>query len=203
MRWIVRLFAVLMMLGGLGAGFVYPRLAENATREIGRWIVYEQSTGFAPVTAELPALNRPIRAFLDIRLSAPLVVSSGGALITVTGAIEGQTVLAAAVNVDQIQTKLVDPQSGQLDATVDLGEIANPKAGTYTFTAGPGDAEADRLMRAALVIVEGGMPVEPNVQPIGLVVLALGFVLLVVSFRRSRTNPNSQPPAPKWGRGGS
>lgn len=202
MRWIVRLFAVLLMLGGLGAGFVYPRLAESATRELGRWSVYEQSTGFAPVTAELPALNRPIRASLDLRLSAPLVVSSGGALITVTGAIDGETVLAAAVNVDQIQTRLVDPQSGQLDATVELGEVGNPKSGAYTFTAGPGDAETDRLVRAELVIVEGGMPVEPQVQPVGFVVLALGFILMVVSFRRRSDNPNSQPPAPKWGRGG-
>ena len=200
-----RLFFLLFMLFGVGAGVVYPWMANNvAGREIGRWQVYERPAGFVPVTLDLPATNAPIRAFFDIRLNGPLVLSSGGSLLTITGAVDGQTVLARSVAVTEITTRLVDPQSAALESTFDLGTVANPKAGSYVFTTGPGDVEAQRLERVWLRIEEGLKQPDDYAQPVGFAAMAIGFIGLVLSFRRSSrpANPNTQPQPPKWGRGG-
>lgn len=204
MRWIARLFFLLVTLFGAGAGVVYPWMAENvAGREIGRWTVYDRAGGFVPVTAELAALSAPIRAAFEIRLNGPLVLSSGGSLLTITGSVDGQTVLARTVGVTELKTRLVDPQSAALDAEYDLGAVENPMAGSYVFTTGPGDVETERLESVVLRLEEGIRPPDEYAQPIGFAAMAIGFIGLVISFRGpSRpANPNTQPPPPRWGRG--
>ena len=56
-----------------------------------------------------------------------------------------------------------------------------------------------------IVLATGHGPIDPRLQPAGFALMAIGFVGLVLSFRRGGPpgNPNSQPPRPRWGRGGA
>jgi hypothetical protein len=204
MRWVFRLFFLLMFLGGLGAGIVYPWMSANLVgREFGSWTVFGADSGFVPVTTELPGTGVPVTALLDIRLNGPLVLASPGALLTFSGTVDGQEVIARAITLSEIRARLVDPQSGELQATVEVGRITSPQRGVHVFTVGPGTREQHRLMGVTLTLEQGLGATPPYLQPAGFAAMSIGFIAFVLSFRtRARpANPNSQPPKPRWGRG--
>ena len=65
----------------------------------------------------------------------------------------------------------------------------------------PGEDHVTPLKRCA---GRHGIEADGRAQPIGFSLMAIGFVGLVLSLKRGRShqeNPNSQPPAPRWGRG--
>ena len=79
--------------------------------------------------------------------------------------------------------------------------------GAYTFTVGPGDMDEIQMRSVDLVLRGGVGAYDERVQPFGFVLSAVGFIGLVIALRRAKgggrpQNPNSQPPPPKWGRGG-
>jgi hypothetical protein len=74
---------------------------------------------------------------------------------------------------------------------------------------GRGDADEIDIARVDLVLQRAAQKADPRAAPIGYVVMAVGAILFLLSFRGGGSappaNPNSQPPPPRprWGRSGA
>ncbi len=204
----MRFFFLLVLLAGVGAGIVYPWAIINFSgREIGTWRVYERGRGFREVTAPLTSADEPVRVLVDLTSIHQLDLSAQHALLTVTASTDHRTVLAETVSFSESTAKETSPQLPERTYRDEAGVIAEIEDGDYTFTVGPGDADGIVTKSVDLVLRRGAGNYDRRAQPVGISLLVIGVVGLVLSLRRGRTrppqNPNSQPPPPRWGRGGA
>lgn len=81
------------------------------------------------------------------------------------------------------------------------GSITDVDAPAYLITVGPGEAQAERIDTVDLVVETTRPAFLRTRQHLGFVMLGVGFLGFTLSRRRQPTNPNSQPPRPRWGRG--
>jgi hypothetical protein len=203
----MRLFFLLVLLAGLGMGFIYPWSISNFSgREIGTWPVYRQGR-FEPVDVRLAPTDAPVRVLVDLTTDANDLFAPVGAVLTITASEGGKTVLAETLRfAGESQIRDKSPQVAQKVARDDAGVIAEVHDGTYRFNVGRGDAEGPQIKAVDLVLRAGSGEVDARFQPIGISLMAVGFIGLVLAFRRRRSanpqNPNPQPPPPRWGRGG-
>lgn len=203
----MRLFFLLVLLAGLGMGFIYPWSISNFSgREIGTWPVYSQGR-FEPVEVQLAQTDAPVRVLVDLTTDANDLFAPVGAVLTITASEGGKTVLAETLRfAGESQIRDKSPQVAQKVARDDAGVIAEVHDGNYRFVVDRGDAEAPQIKAVDLVLRAGSGEVDARFQPIGISLMAVGFIGLVLAFRRKRSatpqNPNSQPPPPRWGRGG-
>lgn len=204
----MRLIALLIFLAGAALGLGYPWVIDHyGAREIGTWRVHDAASGFHPIVAKLAAADAPVTAIVDITAVRPPNLVAGQSVLTITAATAGRTVLAETLDLADATVRDDTPQTLQQIFRLEAGEIAAVADGDYTFTVGPGDAEDVDLVSVDLILSGGAGAYDERVQPIGFSVMAVGFILLVLAFRRGGNppagNPNSQPPPPRWGRGGS
>ncbi len=203
----MRLFFLLVLLAGLGMGFIYPWSISNFSgREIGTWPVYRQGR-FEPVDVRLAPTDAPVRVLVDLTTDANDLFAPVGAVLTITASEGGKTVLAETLRfAGESQIRDKSPQVAQKVARDDAGVISEVHDGTYRFNVGRGDAEGPQIKAVDLVLRASSGEVDARFQPIGISLMAVGFIGLVLAFRRKRSgnpqNPNSQPPPPRWGRGG-
>lgn len=204
----MRLLFLLVFLAGLGMGFIYPWSISNFSgREIGTWPVYRQG-GFEPLDIQLASADAPVRVLVDLTTNANDLFASEGAVLTVTASEGGKTVLAKTLRfAGESQVRDKSPQVAEKILRDDAGLITEVNGGTYHFVVGEGDAERPQIKAVELVLRAGAGEADTRFQPIGISLMAIGFIGFVLALRggRSRTpqNPNSQPPPPRWGRGGS
>jgi hypothetical protein len=122
-----------------------------------------------------------------------------------TASVEGRTVLAKALDFAGSVGRDSNPQTQEKIFHADAGVIDPVETGSYTFTLASGDAEGVTVRAVDLVLTQGGARVDKRLQPLGFSLAAVGFIGLVLAFRRrgggTPSNPNSQPPPPRWGRG--
>jgi hypothetical protein len=202
----MRLLSLLILLAGIALGIGYPWVMNShSAHEIGTWRVQDAASGYRPVVARIGADDAPIEAVLDVAAVRPANSVAGQSVVTVTAAVGGKTVLAETLDFADAVIRDDSPQTLQQIYRLDAGSIAAVEPGDYTFTVGPGDAEGVDVLSVDPLLSGGRKPVDERAEPIGFSAMAIGFILLALSFRKrapSAGNPNSQPPPPRWGRGG-
>jgi hypothetical protein len=80
-----------------------------------------------------------------------------------------------------------------------IGDIDPVVSGDYTFRIGPGDADGLEVAQVDIVLRKGAVSIDKRFVPAGLTMIAVSIFGLIRLGRRN-ANPNSTPPAPKWGR---
>lgn len=202
----IRIFLLVLFLGGIGLVGL-PWFSDNIlARPIGTWPVYDERTGFLPAQAQLQPADAPMHILVDMKAVAPTKLGKDRAVLTLTVATEGRTVLAKALTFADSVGRDTNPQTGEKIFREITGGLETVQAGTYTFTFGAGDAEGVTMKSVDVLLKHDGMAYDPRLQPGGFVAMAIGFIGLVLTFGRTGgkppENPNSQPPQPRWGRGG-
>lgn len=202
----IRIFFLLVFLGGVAlAGF--PWFSENfLARDLGSWPVYDSVTGYLPALVSLKSGEAPLNVLVDMTTVGPAELSDDRALLTLTVDTSGKTVLATPLTFADATARDTNPQTGEKIFRETAGVIEQIAAGDYLFTLGAGDAEAVTVRRVDLILRRGGVTYDGRIQPLGYALMAIGFIGLVLALRRGGgrpRNPNSQPPPPRWGRGGS
>jgi hypothetical protein len=202
----MRALFLLVLLAGLGAGFIYPWAVSNFSgREIGSWQVYDHGR-FQPVDVALRSGDAPVRVLVDVTTDANYSFTPGRAVLTVTASNGGRAVLESLLRFnDEAKVRDKSPQIAEKISRDDAGLIATITDGTYHFLIGRGDAGNMRIKAASLILRAEAGEVDPRFRTIGISLTASGFsglVLTLVGGRSGRPrNPNSQPPPPRWGRG--
>jgi hypothetical protein len=201
----MRLLFLLIFLIGAAIGIGYPYVILNfPAQEIGTWRVYDSVGGFRPVQATLAATDAPVQVLVDVMSSSMPQGAEGAAILTITAAAGGRTVLAETLGLAGATVRDDTPQTPQKIYRIDAGAIDEIEDGVHTFTLGPGDAEGLDLESVDLILLAGAGAYDQRAQPLGFSLMAIGFIGFVLAMRRGRPerNPNSQPPKPRWGRGG-
>jgi hypothetical protein len=183
----------------------YPRLvAETGGAPVGTWRVYEAQTGFTTAQPQLGAADAPIDVFVELTTHGLASLPKGGAILTLTAAVDGRTVLARALDFAGSEGRDTNPQTQEKIFRADVGRIDPVEPGTYDFTFGNGDAEGVPIRAVDLILSRGGAVFDRRLQPIGFSLAAIGFIGLILAFRHraggTPSNPNSQPPPRRWGR---
>ncbi len=201
----MRTLFVLLFVCGLVAGFGYPWYVTNFSgHEIGSWPVYRRGGDFQPVTARLTAADEPVRVLVDMTAVAPPEFAQSGTALTITASTQNRTVLAEMLSFSEAKPQERSPQLREKIYRDEAGVIAPVEEGDYTFTIGRGDLERIEIRAVDLVLRGGAGGIDPRAQPIGYSLVAVGLIGFVLASRRRRErNPNSQPPPPRWGRGGN
>lgn len=204
----MRFLFFLILLAGVGLGVGYPWYVNNFSgQELGTYRVFERGGAFKPVAVQLKASDAPLRVLVDLTSLGTPRFSAERTVLTLTAATAGRTVLADTLTFAHAQARDVAPQVQDRIYRADSGPITDINDGTYTFTLGQGDADGIDIRAVDLVLRSGALVLDPRALPVGLSLIAVGVIGLVLSLRRRRVageaNPNSQPPPPRWGRGGS
>jgi hypothetical protein len=198
------LFLLIFLIGAaIGIGYPYVILSLPA-QEIGTWRVYDSVGGFRPAQATLAATDAPVQVLVDVMSSSIPQGAEGAAILTITTAAGGRTVLAETLGLAGATVRDDTPQTPQKIYRIDAGAIDEIEDGVHTFTLGPGDAEGLDLESVDLILLAGAGAYDQRAQPLGFSLMAIGFIGFVLAMRRGRSerNLNSQPPKPRWGRGG-
>jgi len=202
----MRFLFFLILLAGIAVGAIYPWAVTNFSgRDIGTWRVYEQGR-FKPVTVPLKAGDAPIRVLVDLTARAERIVSQQHAVLTLTAAAGGRTVLASTLQFNRSDPREASPQLPDKIFRDDAGLIRDVSDASYLFTVGPGDAVGIPIRAVDLTLRSDAGEPDGRARPAGLVLGAVGLagLLLTMIFGGRRPqNPNSQPPPPRWGRGGN
>ena len=198
---IFRLAFLLLILAGGALGVAYPWIQQNyAGYEIGTWRVFD-GTGFIRAEARPAPGEAPIFLIVEIRTRGPLRADREGAVLTVTAQEGGRTVLAQALDFRGVNGRTANPQTGETVYRTEAGRIAQVSGDGLSIDVARGDAERVEIIAVDVIVEAGAVDIQPNAVPVGYVLLAVGFVGLLLTFRsRTPKNPNSSPPPARWGR---
>jgi hypothetical protein len=200
LRLLLRLFLLLMTLVGIGLAFVMPWAVENQERvESGRWRVYDAQAGFRDVMLDIPETPQQ-SLVLDISTRGPVPANQTGAITAVTASKDGRTLFAQAISLQGLRERLVAPQAAEVIYTVPLASLGGEFSGQVYFRFTRGDAELDRVIAMDLIQTTPTFAPDPRLLPIGYMLLVVGFVGLVTSFRSRAPVEKTEPPPPRWGR---
>jgi hypothetical protein len=202
----MRLLFLLIFLIGAAIGIGYPYVIRHFSgHEVGTWRVYDSARGFRSIDATLGSTDAPVHALVDVSSATTSEAAGNSAVLTITAATGGRTVLAETLGLAGAAIRDDTPQTLQKIYRIDAGSIAEIEDGIYTFTVGPGDADGVDIQSAELILLAGAGAYDERAQPLGFSLMAIGFFGFVLALRRGRPerNPNSQPPGPRWGRGGA
>ncbi|PBB93296.1 hypothetical protein CK215_04810 [Mesorhizobium sp. WSM3864] len=205
----MRFLSVLVLIAGAAIGVFYPWAMSNFSgHAIGTWRVYEGGR-FRPATVRLAARDAPVRVLVDLTARAERVASQQHTVLTLTAASGGRTALASTLSFNHADNpRQVSPQLPDKIFRDEAGVIETVTPGAYVFTVGPGDADGIDMRAVDLILRAGTGSVDERAQPAGYTLMGVGLAGLVLSLVFGRgnkppQNPNSQPPPPRWGRGGS
>jgi len=203
----MRFLFLLILLAGIAVGALYPWAMSNFSgHEIGTFRVYEQGR-FKPVTVPLAARDAPVRVLVDLTARTERIVSQQRTVLTLTAAGAGRTALAATLQFNHYDNpRQVSPQLPDKIFRDEAGVIQTVSPGPYLFTVGPGDADDIPIRAVDLVLRAGTGEIDRRARPVGYGLIAVGLLGFLLSLRSGGggpQNPNSQPPAPRWGRGAS
>jgi len=195
------LFLLIFILGGV-AGIGYPLIAAHVSGyEIGAWDAYSPATGFVPVAVNTAPADAPLFPHVEIATEGPLPAGDRTAYLTLTVDADGKQERAETIDLDKVEPTVTSPQAGGVVYRRDLPAFASVRSARYEFRFGEGAAGLDRLRGVRFTLNAGAFDVDPRAVPVGYILMAIGAVGLLLSFRkRPPQNPNSQPPATRWGR---
>lgn len=200
----MRLIFLFVLLVGAVIGYGYPFAVRHFVgQEIGTFHVQDSAGGFRPVDLTLASAVPPVRIVLDMTAVAPADPAPDQSALTLTVATEGKTVIADTLDLADAEAREDSPQTHQRIYRLEAPPLVDIGNGIYTFTAGPGDADGLEVMSVDLHLYNGGR-IDERAQPIGLSIMALGFIGLAVSLRLGRgrkADAPATPTTPRWGRG--
>lgn len=200
----MRVFFFLILLIGTAIGIGYPYVILNfSAHDIGKWRVYDAVTGSLPAHPQLTENDAPLRVVVDMTTTGARNLPSEQAVLTLTASSGGRTVLAEALSFSDATPREVNPQTQERVFRDTAGILDTVASGDYLFTLGLGDAEGISIRYVDLILRREPI-LDERLQPAGFALMAVGFIGFVLAMRRGgkAENPNSQPPRPRWGRGG-
>lgn len=200
----MRIFFFLVFLVGLAASVGYPWVMGNLrSHAIGTWHVYDSAMGYPITTVPLQASDAPVTVEIEITTSGTPNFANGGAVLTLVVDSGGRTVLARPITFATSRPRDTNPQLQEKVYRESVGVISEIEDATYRFVVGPGDAEGVSVKSAELILRSETMTIDGRVQPVGFALTAIGFIGFVLAWTRRGppSNPNSQPPPRRWGRG--
>lgn len=201
MRVISALAFLVLMLAGGALGIAYPWAVDNVVGyEIGRWSVYDPQSGFRTVEVWPSPAEAPVRATVELVARPPFVPGPAGAVMTLVVNVDGRTLVARAYDFVGEANRTLNPQTGEAAYRASPIVIDPVADSAYSFVFGPGEGGLDGVISAELIVNAGAFDLDPRAVPAGYVLMAIGFIGFVLSLRRRRSNPNDQPPPPRWGR---
>ena len=200
LRWLMRLVFAAVLLLGILLGLVYPWAESGRGYEIGRWRAYDRVSGFVPVEILLPTDQSQIVVKAEISTPGPIGGEDMRAVMTLAVSANGRSELTHYFMLDGVEPRLVSPQLPARVYAMEAGVLYYPGEEPYTFAFGPGDVEVD-MASVDLILIGGTRDIDEAVPPLGYGMIGIGFLGLLMTFRKRRQNPNSQPPRPRWGRG--
>ena len=201
----MRFIFLLLLLAGAVLGVGYPWYVSNFSgAEIGMWRVYDSASGFRSVDVTLAAVDAPLRVLVDMTTLGAPTFDDTKTVLTITVASAGRTVLADTLTFHNAVRREVSPQGRDTIFRAEAGVIQAVPPGSYTFTVGQGDADGIDMRYVDIVLRSDAALLDSRAQPLGFALIGVGFLGLIASRRRKRgdppSNPNSQPPPPRWGR---
>ena len=204
----MRFFFLLILLAGVALGVAYPWAVNNFSgRELGSWPVFDPGTGFKPVDVPLKAADAPVQHSCRHDRIGPPRFSRDGTVLTHDSRDRGPH--RARRYLELLPSPKPRENTPQLPDRIfraDAGPLTTVEDGTYTFTVGRGRCRGHRYCaRSRSRCAAAPPPMTSRAQPIGISLMAVGVIGFVLASRRRGTaaaNPNSQPPPPRWGRGG-
>ncbi|QPC87329.1 hypothetical protein GA830_11685 [Mesorhizobium sp. NBSH29] len=198
----MRVLYLLVFLLGIAAIF-YPSLSPDAERAIGKWAIAEQADAYLPLDLSVKAEDAPF--VVEIEMTAVGWQPGQGAALTVVADSNGRTLLAKPLTFSTTKPREINPQTQEKIYSDNAGTISATKDTSYRFTITPGDAEGvATTIRSVHLILRSVSMVDPRIRPGGFILAAIGFIGFVLAMARGRktpSNPNSQPPTGRWGRG--
>jgi hypothetical protein len=202
----MRSFFLILFLIGAGIAFVYPWAVRSVEgQDIGTWRLYEASAGFTPAEVPLRAGQSPVRIRIDLTGIVPAGPDAEARpVLTLTVSGDDRTLVAEALNVGGAEVLDDSPQTPQRLYRVDLGPMEVPVDGAYVFTAGPGEVEGVDIIGVDLVLNAGLGAYDERALPLGLSIMAIGFIGFVIAMRRAsarKAAAAAKPDGPRWGRG--
>lgn len=200
LRWFLRLVFLAVLAVGILLGLIYPWAEGGAGFEIGRWRAYDRASGFQPVEILLPTDQAQVLVRAEISTPGPVEGAERSTVMTLTVSSNGRTEIVHYFTLDGVEPRIVSPQLPGRIYPVEVGPLYYPGESPYVFVFGPGDVDID-MATVDLVLIGGTRDIDEAVPPIGYGMMAIGFFGLLMTFRRRRENPNSQPPQHRWGRG--
>lgn len=201
----MRFVFLLILLAGVVLGVGTPWAVNNFSgREIGTWRAYDRATGFRPVQANLTAADEPVRILVDLTSLGTPRFSSSSTVLTLTVASNGRTALAETLTFAQSKARESAPQLQDRIFRADAGPLTGLQDGLYTFTLGFGDAEGIDTRAVDITLRAGAVVLDQRLQPLGLALIAVGFIGVVLASRRRKAAtdpaPAPEPAPPRWGR---
>lgn len=200
LRWLMRLVFLGLLLLGILLGLIYPWAESGRGFEIGRWNVYDRVAGFKQLEMLLPTDQQQIVVKVEISTPAAVTDTERSTVMTLAISSNGRTELVHYFTLDGVEPRIASPQLPGRVYPLEAGPIFYPGEEPYFFDVGPGDVEID-MSTADLVLIGGTRDIDEAVPPIGYAMMGIGFLGLLMTLRRRRENPNSQPPPQRWGRG--
>lgn len=201
----MRFLFLFILLAGFGLTG-YGWYAGNVIgRDFARYHVYSEKTGPLPAHVQLTEKDGPLRVVAELGTAGAGDPSPDRALVTMTVASAGRTLLARAMTFAGIVPRDTDIQHRERVFIDSAGVIPEIAPGEYVFSVDRGDSDID-ITYVDVILHREGAAFDPRLRPVGYGLIALGFLGLVFSLGRGGDrpqNPNSQPPPPRWGRGGA
>jgi hypothetical protein len=198
---ILRIVLLVLMLAGGALGIAYPWVAANQSGyQVGVFPMFD-GTGFRVAETRPAPSETPLFIIIEMTTRGPMRADRQGAVLTLTATSGGRTVLAQALDFEGVNGRIANPQTGEIVYRTQVGRIDEVAEDGLSIAVKRGDADAVTLSAVDVIVEASALDIDPRAVPAGYVMLAIGFVGFILSFRsRAPKNPNSSPPPPKWGR---
>lgn len=200
----MRVLFLLVLLAGAALG-LWPWAVQNFSgSQIGTWSVYRDGR-FVAAEVGLSASDAPVRVLVDLTMWRPHAIRSGTALLAITGTYDGRVILDEGLSFRANPTpRQKSPQITERIFRDDAGIIDPVRTGNYRFAVRPGDKMDADIKAVDLVLRRETGSADARMLPAGLSLMGIGFIGLIVAFRRSgkRGRKENSAPPPRWGRDG-
>lgn len=197
MKWVLRIAFLLMLAVGVLLGIGLPKAVERLPGyEIARLTLFAVDEGFKQAEVMLAPPEAPFFLTLAVHADAPLRAGDGHAVFTLTARDEkGDTAFEEIFLLPNDPVREAGVGAVYREMIVVDQRLDGRHAIELEVTPGLDPA----ITAIELTVNAGALDLDPRLQPVGFILLVVGGIGLLLSFRR-RPEP---PPAPKWGRNGA
>jgi len=198
MKWGLRVVFMLMLAAGVLFGIGLPKAVERLPGyEIGRLALYSADTGFTPAQVMLAPPEAPFFLTLAARANAPLRAGDGGD--------QFREAMDTAILQTAFEHAFAYPHDPVLEADGgvvyrEMIVVDRPLDGRHTVEVDVTPRLDPAVTAIELTVNAGAFDIDPRLQPAGFILLVVGGIGLILSFRRRAETP---PPQPRWGRDGA